>query len=172
MKRSVLIKALFPVLTVFLLSSAAAFAQVVVTVDIKPGSCKNPVNLKSKGVLPVVVLGSDTIEAANIDVASLRLSFPDADPPNEGVAPVRSKLEDVPAVDCAVEDPDGLAEPDGLVDLVLKFRTQDVVKLLPVDVSRGDVVRLVLTGALTDETETAITGEDTVTILKKKVKSQ
>ena len=169
MKRSVLIKALFPVLTVLLLSSAVAFAQVEATVDIKPGSCKNPLNLKSKGVLPVVILGSNMLDVANIDVASLRLSFPDADPPKEGVNPVRSKLEDVTLADCAGEG------PDGFVDLVLKFRTQDVVGLLPVDeLTRGQIVPLVLTGILRDETgtEMTITGEDTVTIIKKKVKGQ
>lgn len=170
MKRSVLIRALFPVLTVFLLSSALAFAQVEptsVTIDIKPGSCKNPFNLKSRGVLPVVVLGSETLDVATIDVASIRLSLPGADPLTVGVAPVRSAQEDVGAADCALEG------PDGFVDLVLKFRTQDVVKILPVDeLTRGDTVTLVLTGTLADETATAITGEDTVTILKKKVKSQ
>ena len=28
-----------------------------ITVDIKPGSCPNPLNLKSNGVLPVAILG-------------------------------------------------------------------------------------------------------------------
>jgi hypothetical protein len=181
MKRSVLIKALFPVLTVLLLSSAVASAQTEdtptpVTVDIKPGSCKNPFNLKSKGVLPVVVLGSETLDVANIDVASIRLSLPGTDPETAGVHPVRSNLEDVAVADCAGEDPDGLVGPDGWVDLVLKFRTKHVVELLPVDeLTRGETVILVLTGTLTDdetETETAIMGEDTVTIIKKKVKGQ
>ena len=57
-----------------------------IDMDIKPGSCKNPFNVKSRGVLPVVLLGSEDLDVSDIDINSLRLM---------GVAPVRSVIEDV-----------------------------------------------------------------------------
>jgi hypothetical protein len=53
---------------------------------------------------------------------------------------------------------------DGYDDLVLKFDTQQLVAAIG-DVSDGDLVTLPLTGALRDGTQ--ITGDDSVTILKK-----
>ncbi len=55
------------------------------TVDIKPQSCPNPLNVKTKGVLPVAILGTD-LDVRNIDISTLRFN---------GVAPVRSGFEDV-----------------------------------------------------------------------------
>ncbi|MHC4365745.1 MAG: Kelch repeat-containing protein, partial [Planctomycetota bacterium] len=57
-----------------------------VTLDIKPGSCPNPLNLNSKGVLPVAILGSADFDVNQIDIASIRLA---------DVAPIRSSYEDV-----------------------------------------------------------------------------
>jgi hypothetical protein len=57
-----------------------------VDIDIKPGSCPNPLNVKSKGVLPVAILGADDLDVNSIDAASTRLG---------GVAPIRSSYEDV-----------------------------------------------------------------------------
>ncbi|MHC4648611.1 MAG: hypothetical protein ACYTBJ_24405, partial [Planctomycetota bacterium] len=39
---------------------------VQVAVDIKPGSCPNPLNLASRGVLPVAVLGSEDFDVSSI----------------------------------------------------------------------------------------------------------
>ncbi len=55
-------------------------------VDIKPGSCPNPLNVNSKGVLPVAILGTDDLDVTTIDLNTIRLM---------GVAPVRSDYEDV-----------------------------------------------------------------------------
>ena len=57
-----------------------------VAIDIKPGSCPNPFNLDSRGVLPVAVLGGADFDVASVDPATLRL---------EGVAPLRWAREDV-----------------------------------------------------------------------------
>ena len=43
---------------------------VEVGVDIKPGSCPNPFNTKSKGVLPVAVLGTKDLDVTTVDWAS------------------------------------------------------------------------------------------------------
>ena len=139
-------------------------AQVLrVALDIKPNSCPNPLNLKSKGVLPVAILGSNTFDVTQIDVLTVAL---------EGVAPLRSSLEDVAtpfvpitgredALDCTE------ASADGFVDLTLKFDRQDVVAALG-SVNDGDVLVLQLTGNLLPAFGgTAFTGEDVVVILKK-----
>lgn len=129
------------------------------SLDIKPRSCPNPLNVKSKGVLPVAILGSDDFDVYDIDVASIRLA---------GVAPIRSSFEDVatPVVDgseceCTKEG------PDGYFDLTLKFKSQEIVAALG-DVNDGDILPLTLEGALSDETP--IEGADCI-VVRGKAKS-
>lgn len=74
-----------------------------VNIDIKPGSFPNAVNPNSKGVIPVAILGSTTLDVHSVDVSSLRFG------PNGA-----------PVVQYAFEDVNG----DGYVDLVLHFKTQ------------------------------------------------
>ena len=130
-----------------------------VVVDIKPGSCTNPLNVKSRGVLPVAILGTEDFDVNEIDIATIRLA---------GVAPIRSALEDIgaPPDDYDCED----LQQDGFDDLILKFKTQEIVEVLG-DVEDGDAFVLTLTGSLKsdDESEEAvpIKGEDVVLILKK-----
>jgi hypothetical protein len=114
-----------------------------VSIDIKPGSDKNPLNVKEKGVLPVAILGTGDFEVFKIDPTSIRLT---------GVAPIRSSYEDVST------------PADGKIDLVLKFNVQDIVAKLG-DVKDGDVVELTLTGELSDGTN--IEGKDNITIISK-----
>jgi hypothetical protein len=82
-----------------------------VSVDIKPGSDTNPVNLKSKGVIPVAVLGSSTFDVADIDVTTLM--FLEAYPAHDLTYPATytDHLQDV--------------NSDGYVDLVSHYRTQE-----------------------------------------------
>jgi hypothetical protein len=123
--------------------------EIEVTVDIKPGSTQNPVNVTSKGVLPVVVLGNADFDVRAVDLASLELA---------GVAPVRTAVEDVEAMADLTE------APDGFKDLVLHFRTQDIVAALGA-VKDREVLALTLTGGLTDSTP--ITGVDNITVIGK-----
>jgi hypothetical protein len=128
-----------------------------VKVDIKPGSCPNPLNVKSSGVLPVAILGSEDLDVGDIDPASIFLG---------GARAIRSSHEDVAApasegtpdegeCDCTTEG------PDGKTDLTLKFNTQDIVQLLG-DVNHGDLRLLTLTGALYDGTP--IEGSDCIVV--------
>jgi len=57
-----------------------------VTIDIKPQSCPNPLNVKSQGVLPAAVLGTENFDVNNINVESILL---------QGIAPIRSAIQDV-----------------------------------------------------------------------------
>lgn len=133
----------------------------IVSVDIKPNGCPNPLNVRSEGVLPVAVLGTETFDVASIDPASIQL---------EGVAPLRSSIEDVSApADSIPEDGTALdqcssGEPDGFPDLILKFETQAIVRQLG-EVEDGEYLVLTLTGTLDDGTP--IEGEDVVRIIKK-----
>jgi hypothetical protein len=77
--------------------------EITVAIDIKPGSSPNSVNPKSKGVIPVAILTTDTFDAATVDPNTVTFG------PN-GAAPVHSALENV----------DG----DGDTDLILHFNTQ------------------------------------------------
>ncbi|MFC1677887.1 SUMF1/EgtB/PvdO family nonheme iron enzyme [Planctomycetota bacterium] len=130
---------------------------VKVAVDIKPGGCPNPVNVKSSGVLPVAILGSVDVNVYDIDPTSIRLA---------GVESLRSGYEDVAtpifdANDCNCIE----AGPDGLIDLTLKFETQAIVKAIG-DVNHGDILELELTGILYDPVpyETPIEGQDCILI--------
>lgn len=110
------------------------------TLVIKPGGCPNPLNPKSKGVLPMALLGGQNADIDDIDVSSIEIN---------GVSPLRSNFEDVggPA-DETLEDCE-CAEGafDGILDLTLKFSTPEIVATLG-PVTRGDVIELTLTGKL------------------------
>ncbi len=135
-------------------------SELEVPVDIKPTSCRNPLNLGSKGVLPAAILGTADLDVTQVDVESIQL---------EGVSPLRWHLEDVAtpfdpfvgkqdAFDCTEDG------PDGFVDLTLKFDEQAIVSALG-EVSDGEVLVLQLTGLLLDGTD--IVGEDVVVVLDK-----
>jgi len=131
-----------------------------VPLDIKPASCPNPLNVKSKGVLPVAILGTVDFDVTEVDVTTVTL---------EGVGPLRSNLEDVAtpfqpftgkedALDC-YED-----AGDGRTDLTLKFDWQAVVGVLG-PVNDGDVVVVAVSGKLLDGT--SFEGEDVIVIKTK-----
>ncbi len=74
-------------------------------IDIKPGSATNPINPKSRGMIPVAILTTDSLDATMVDPATVRFG--------------RSGSEAAVAKS-AQEDVDG----DGRLDLILHFRTQ------------------------------------------------
>jgi len=126
-------------------------------IDIKPESCPNPLNVKSKGVLSVAVLGTEGFDVTEIDTATVRL---------EGVAPIRSVIEDVstPLLDEQDECDSASEGKDGFDDLTLVFDTQEVVSALG-EVADGDELVLTLTGESSDGRP--VEGKDRITILSK-----
>ncbi|MBC8555536.1 MAG: hypothetical protein H8D23_38470 [Candidatus Brocadiales bacterium] len=127
---------------------------VPVDLDIKPGTCPNPLNIKSKGVLPVAILGTSDFDVNTIDVSSITLN---------GVEPIRSAYENVagPTNSCECTE---TSSADGIEDLVLKFDTQAIVATLG-DVEDGAKITLTLGGSLLEEAGTEIEGSDCILIL-------
>jgi DNA-binding beta-propeller fold protein YncE len=124
-------------------------APIVLPLDIKPGSCPNPLNRGSLGLFPVAVLGTTDYDIADIDVSSVVIARVDG--VGAWVWPHNSVYEDVgtpfegEACDCHE------LGADGIMDLLLKFKTADVVDALELNgMNHGDVVELVVRGMLTD----------------------
>jgi hypothetical protein len=135
-----------------------------VNVDVKPGSCPNPLNRKSKGVIPVAILGTDEFDVGTIDPVTVNI---------EGVYPLRWVMEDVAApylegwsdppseMDCTTEG------SDGFMDLVLHFDTQEIAALFTDNV-RDDIIFIQLDGQLIDDGP-SIMGEDVMIIVDGKL---
>jgi len=73
----------------------------LITIDIKPGSDPNSINLKSKGVVPVAVLTTGAFDASTVDSTTVTFA---------GATPLRWAIEDV--------------DSDGDVDMVFHFDTR------------------------------------------------
>lgn len=80
-------------------------ATVSVMIDIKPGSGTNPVNPRSKGVIPVAVLGSIDFDATQIDYSTTAFGPAEASSAHDG------HVKDVNA--------------DGFMDMVFHFKTRE-----------------------------------------------
>jgi hypothetical protein len=91
------------------------------SLDIHPGSCPNPVNVKSHGVTPAAILGTADVVVREIDTSSILL---------EGVAPIRTAYEDVATPASGETCSCTTAGKDRFEDLTLKFDTQELVAAL------------------------------------------
>jgi hypothetical protein len=133
--------------------------EVEVTMNVNPPSCSGAsINVKSKGVTPVVIAGSEDFDVTTIDPASILL---------HGVAPVRSAIEDVPYCNNSGSD--------GYWDLTLKFDTKELVDAMEasavaqgVTLANDDLPVLHLTGSLFDGT--TIYADEPVSVKGKPVK--
>ncbi len=139
--------------------------RVTVPVDVRPGSCPNPLNCKSRGVLPVAIPGTVMFDVTEIDPSTVRLA---------GVAPLRWDYEDVATPyepvggrqDCLVDCT--TMGPDGYMDATLKFETQEIVEALGETIQDGDCIVAQLTGSLRESAGgTDFIGEDVIRIVCK-----
>ena len=141
-------------------------SEIEVVLEIKPEaepkseSRQTPFNTKSHGVLPAVILGTESFDVNNIDPNSITL---------EGVAPLRWNIEDVsaPVSASVVKEEDGDCDrerSDGIDDLILKFDAQEIEQVIE-SVNDGDIIEVTLTGLLLDGTP--ITGKDSIQIIEK-----
>ena len=110
-----------------------------ITIDIKPGSDENVINLKSKGVVPVAVLTTDDFDAGTL-VPDYSILF-------AGASPVHTTLCDV--------------DEDGDMDMLFHFRTQQLVELK--EDSKSAMLTATLTSAVTRSSAvTAVTAGDVI----------
>ena len=132
--------------------SACIPELLVVDIDLKPNSCPNPVNVFSKGLVPVAILGSLTFDVNDIDISTL---------------PDRTQMhtiEDVaapfggPLIDKSSCTEDG---PDGFDDLIFKIPSSELNCL-----SDGLLALLIIDGELLDGTH--FEGRDIALVLNKK----
>jgi hypothetical protein len=121
MKRTMLTTLL--ILLGLILSGCGTPPDPTFVVDVKPESCPNPLNMKSKGVLPVAILGTEDFDVSSVDPSAVSLM---------GVPPITWHYEDVstPVGEEAEECECTEAGPDGYFDLVFHFDTQEVVTVL------------------------------------------
>jgi Tol biopolymer transport system component len=146
--------------------------HIFISLDIKPGSCPNALNVKNyrfdlmsneeitdpgrsigkiqpspdlrDAKFPVSIQGTADFDVYSIDLSTVEL---------EGVSPTRWNYEDVStpmpadALECECH---GLG-PDGLADLILKFDRRAIIEALG-DVSDGEMIPLTITGQLLDGT--------------------
>ena len=169
MKKFIVLSIVLLMLAGFAITSSAQVEVVEVPVDIKPESCPNPLNVKSKGVLTVAILGTEDFDVTEIDPDTITLWTEDGG----DVTPLRWALEDV----ATPYDPSGEEEeymcttdgPDGYLDFTLKFNIQEIVDALGEVVEEGDYVQyLSLTGNLLEGfSGTLIEGKDVIIIIKK-----
>ena len=127
-------------------------------VDIKPGSCPNPLNVQQKGVLPLAILGSAALDIADIDANSIRLKRAGV---SGSVKPLRKSEEDVgtaqPLGSCQCSTLKGDRRPD----LMLHFSAPDVIRALNLSAATG-TVPLIISARLKNGTE--LSGQDCVVI--------
>jgi hypothetical protein len=121
-------------------------------IDIKPGSCPNPFNRNSHGMLPVALTGTDTFDVNLIDIPTVRLFRTGHDgqvAPLEGPPGPHTVIADVATPfegdDCTCHELTG----DGLDDLSMKFPREEIISALGLgDLPHGTLVPLSLKGNL------------------------
>jgi hypothetical protein len=80
------------------------------TVELKPGDSPNCINPISKGVVPFALLGG-SVDVTTIDRTSVEIDD-DTNAGTAGVEPVKSSIDDI--------------NGDGIIDLIVHFRTQEL----------------------------------------------
>ena len=91
--------------TVSILLNTSLPTTITVAIDIKPGSFPNSINPKSRGVIPVAILTTDSFDATTVDSTTVLFG-----PTGTEAPPVHAAIEDV--------------DLDGDTDLILHFNTQ------------------------------------------------
>ena len=123
-----------------------------VDIDIKPGSFPNSLNVKSKGVLPVAILGTADFDVMTVNASTVVLTWRGISlPAGEGVPPLRWALEDV--------------NRDGFMDIGLKYSMEAAGTVTLTDEASGPLTMMFM-GNLMDGTR--MSGEDTVRIINKR----
>ncbi|MHC4447082.1 MAG: PQQ-dependent sugar dehydrogenase [Planctomycetota bacterium] len=139
-------------------------SEVEAGLDVKPGSCPNSLSRRNQGVLPVALAGSASFDAAQVDISSVRLVR--ADGVGGEVSPIAGPPGSHPVLEDVATPFDGEGcdchelEGDGLLDLSVKFRAQDVVGALELGtLPQGTQVEVVVNFDLVDGTSFTSAGD-------------
>ena len=81
-------------------------------IDIKPGSDLNPINLKSRGGVPVAVYGTENVDVTLIDDPFEVILYDVDSPECVGASPIRWSLDDI--------------NRDGYTDILFHFKTTEL----------------------------------------------
>jgi hypothetical protein len=118
MKKLMGFLSLVVVIVAMLASAAPVLAQegehFAVTIDIKPGSDINPLNLKSRGVFPVALFGNADFDVRDVNLETVELHAHER--PSEATSPIRYSFQDV--------------NGDGFTDILFHFATRDLAEIL------------------------------------------
>ncbi|MBA2841016.1 hypothetical protein HNP87_001565 [Methanococcus maripaludis] len=136
------------------LEKVTVIKEIPVGFDVKPGSCPNPINIKSNGVQPMAIAGSEEFDVYDINVSTLKIGicvngeFTEF----EGVAPLRWVYSDVTenyipeeGEPCCIR-----THPDGITDLSMKYDTQELVEAGLEDYGKNDELCLCIKGTTYD----------------------
>jgi len=92
-----------------------------ISIDVKPGSSVNPINLGSKGVIPVAIITTEDFDATTVDVGTVRFGLGEAQV-------VHSAIEDV--------------DDDGDVDILrLEYEKENEEGWKEIDAETGETLR-------------------------------
>ncbi|MCC2662213.1 MAG: putative lipoprotein [Geminicoccaceae bacterium] len=119
-----------------------------VGLDIRPESCRNPINRKSRGNLPVAVLDTTDLDVTEVNLDTVLL---------EGVEPLDFAYEDV----AIVSEYSGFG--DGFIDLTLKFDSGAIGAGLAL-AEPGDEATLMMRGEVLNGAQNQ--GTDSVVIVR------
>ncbi len=155
-------------------------SALAVTIDIKFLSDPNGYNCKKKGVVPVTIFGTASLDVTDINVSTLELMRLDGGTGDDGVSvvgpPLTSSIADRGRPSDAGINVDGVDvfNVDGIDDLDVGFDSRDVADLIGCSgLGKGDLSPvLILTGELNDMTlivslPTGDSGADQLTVKNK-----
>lgn len=167
MKRNILIVSL-------VLMGAVLLGCEEVDVDVKPQSCPNPVNVKSKGVIPVAILGTDSFDVCDVNVSSILLFI--SEDPCDAIEAIAGRIDynDVSAPVVRDQECDcNETGPDTYEDLIFYFHTQEVIAGIEGEIGPledGEELPMVIGARLSgnnDPNTFDIVGHDCILIRKK-----
>ncbi len=101
----------------------------IVSVDIKPGSDPNSINVNSKGLLPVAIFGSPDFDVTQIDTETVDFDILDV---NGSTLATRCNIEDV--------------DSDGIDDMVCFFKIKDITHKCTAEFVVGQIQGQLLDG--------------------------
>ena len=133
------------------------FAPSMPDLDIKPGSCPNPIQVGSNGVVPVSLIGTSGFDVSQVDVSTLMLMRSDGvggavSPIQATIGDTSTPLEEVAPCDCHT------LTGDGIEDLDLKFDKGALTTAFQLPAQPNfSFLSLTLTGMLDDGTPFSVT---------------